>query len=416
MIDNLSGFEADFFERNRRKFIERAETELSVICANGLLQKSLDAAFPFRQDSNFWYLTGINSPSVLLVIDGDSEYLILPTVSEYMQIFDGGIDVDELTKISGVKKVYDHDAGWEKLRKALKKHQNVGVLTAAETYVSELDMFTNPARGFLIDRLQESSRKLAFTDLRPLFAEMRMIKQPEEIAAIEKATELTMEAFVAMSDALGSARSENDIEQIATIKFIKAGQEHAYTPIVAAGKNATILHYIENKSQIKPDDMILIDIGASFGLYASDLTRTICHKPSVRSTQVHKAVQDVLEELISHLRPGITLKELEVQARDMIGQKLIELGLIDEIDNDKIRQYYPHSTSHCIGLDVHDPTSSELPLEPGMVLTIEPGIYIQEESIGVRIEDIAVITEDGCRVISAPLSRGINSLTMSSSE
>lgn len=410
------GFDASFFVGNRKALKKNIKLDLAVISANGLLQKSLDAAFPFRQDSNFWYLTGLNEPSLILVLDGSDEYLILPKISEYMQVFDGGIDKKSLQEISGIKNVYDHESGWKRLTRKLEKVSEVGVLAAAQAYVSELDMYTNPARGFLIERLSEVDPHLPQIDIRKVLADLRLVKKAPEIAAIRRATNLTMQAFEAMSDGLVTADNENQLERIATITFVQHGQENAYSPIVAAGKNATTLHYVANDSSIQEGELILIDIGASDGMYASDLTRTIGVEPTKRQQQVHRAVLEILERSKKLIKPGITVRDMEIKVRRMIAEKLVELKLIDSIESDKIRQFYPHSATHFVGLDVHDPTPHDAVLEPGMVLTIEPGIYIEKEAIGVRIEDIVLVTAGGNEVLSAPLSRGVTSLTIESKQ
>lgn len=413
MKSSSQGFDAKFFAGNRAALKKKMSPSVAVLSANGLLQKSLDAPFPFRQDSNFWYLTGLDVPSLVLVLDESDEYIILPKISDYMQTFDGGIDKKSLQKVSGIKNIYTHDIGWKRLSKKLKKISQVGVLAAAEPYVRELDMYTNPSRAFLIDQLLAVDARLPQVDVRSTINELRLVKKPQEIDAIRKATELTMRAFGSMSDALATATNEDELERIATVAFAKHSQQHAYSPIVASGKNATTLHYVANNSLLGENELVLIDIGASNGMYSSDITRTISKNPSPRQLEVHKAVNDVLSRAKELIKPGVIIKDLEEKVRRLIASKLVALRLIDSSDSDEVRHFYPHSASHFVGLDVHDPTPRDVALAPNMVLTIEPGIYIEKEGIGVRIEDIVVVTDKSCDVLSGPLSRGIDSLTIS---
>ncbi len=412
-MNNTTFFKAEFFIRNRREFRKKlGSLGLSVIASNGLLQKSLDATFPFRQDSNFWYLTGLNEPSILLVIDGDDEYLVLPEQSEYMRIFDGGMDKESIGKSSGIGEVFDFQEGWNKLQKRLKKVKKVGVLLAPAPYIQQLNMYVNPTKAQLQKQLLESNPKLEFKDIKPLTIGLRSIKQPEELSAIKKATNITMQGFVDASKAFKSVKSEKELERVLSEQFLRADAEHAYSPIVASGKNATILHYVINDSNLTEKQLTLIDSGASIDMYSSDITRTLAKSPTERQRKVHESVQNVLSLATEEIKPGITLRDFEKRVKEIMSERLIELGLLNSIDDDRYREYYPHATSHHVGLDVHDPIPSDEVLRPGMVLTVEPGIYIKKESVGVRIEDIVLVNKSGCENLSTKLSRGYDLLTI----
>jgi len=177
---------------------------------------------------------------------------------------------------------------------------------------------------------------------------------------------------------------------------------HAYEPIIATDENATVIHYTANNTTLHNKKMILFDVGASYGLYAADISRTYAlQKPSTRLRQLHAAVCHAQKTIMKSIKPGLTMKKLELLAEDVIGNSLIDLGLANTKDLAITRQFYPHAVSHFLGLDVHDAADYDLPLAEGMVITVEPGLYIPNERIAVRIEDDVVITKDGCQNLSA---------------
>ena len=408
-------FTPEFFTGNRRRLRESFRgASLIVLGANGQLQKSLDSTYPFRQDSNFWYLTGVEEPGIALVMERTGDYLILPRQSNYMKTFDGEIDAWEIKDRSGIRKVYGFDKGWAFLAKKLRASKRVGGISPPEQFIEELDMYTNPARARLHRMVMEQNRKLKFIDIKPQLAKLRTVKSKPEIAAIRAATKVTKQAFVAISDALPACTAEYELSAIATAEFLRNNMDHAYEPIVAAGQNATTLHYVENRQKYKKNELILIDMGASCSGYASDISRTIGVNPTKRQQQVHKAVQEANEYAVSLVKPGLNVSELEKLTRKFLGEKIVELGLAKRANKQAVRHYYPHATSHPAGLDVHDPMPKDGVLRAGMVLTVEPGLYIKEESIGVRVEDIVLVTDDSHENLSADLSHSMGPLTIHS--
>jgi len=179
----------------------------------------------------------------------------------------------------------------------------------------------------------------------------------------------------------------------------------AFTPIVAAGAQACTIHYVANEAELHQDEFLLMDVGAEWDHYAADISRTIHlgNAPTKRQRQVHAAVKEVQDYGFSLVQPGVKIKDNERLIEHFMGEKLRELGLIKSIESDAVRKYFPHSTSHYLGLDTHDAGDYDRVLEPGVVLTVEPGIYIPEEGIGVRIEDDVLVTESGFEVLSARL-------------
>ncbi|HYH35969.1 MAG TPA: Xaa-Pro aminopeptidase [Candidatus Saccharimonadales bacterium] len=405
-----SRFSSDFFAGNRRRLRELFTGKAPIVIpANGLLQRGADSTYAFAQDANFWYLTGINEPDVVLVMDRDKEYLIVPARSASREAFDGAVDHEPLTRRSGIQDVLDDKNGWEQLGGRLKKVKHVATLSVPPAYVEQYGMYTNPARTTLVTRLRSYNERLELLDLHQHLARMRMIKQPEELAAIQKAVNVTIST---MKEALRPAKLkkytyEYEIEAELSRGFRRRGAGgHSFDPIVAGGKRACTLHNVANNSALSADELIIIDTGAEVEHYAADITRTLSiGTPSRRQRAVHAVVLDVQNFALGLLGPGVVLKEYEQQVQHYMGEKLRELGLIKTIDHDSVREFYPHGTSHFIGLNVHDTGEYDRPLEPGVVISCEPGIYIPQEGIGIRIEDDILITSRGNKVLSAKLPR-----------
>lgn len=402
-----SHFTSEFFAGNRTKLRTLFSGDAPiVITANGTLQRSADTTYPFRQDSNFWYLTGINEPDVILVIDKDKEYLIVPARSASREAFDGQINHTELSAISGIQEIYDDKVGWQKLTKRIKRLQHVATLVAPSSYIVSQGMYTNPARGRLVERLRAVNAGLELLDVRQQLTRLRMVKQQPEIVAIQAAVDVTLKTLTKAKKKLASFSHEYKAEAFITYEFNRRGARHAYSPIVASGHNACTLHYVANNGPVISNNLLLLDVGAEIENYAADITRTYATgEPTKRQLLVWEAVTEVQEYAISIAKPGVTITTYEKQVEAYMGEKLRELGLIKTINHESVRKYYPHATSHFLGLDVHDAADYERPLDTGMVITVEPGIYIPEESIGIRIEDNVLLSKRSPLVLSKNLPR-----------
>lgn len=402
-----SVFGSEFFVRNRQRLRELCEdTELIVITANGQLQRSGDSTFPFQQDANFRYLTGLNHPDMVLVIDDRKEYLILPQRSEYQDVFDGRVNEADLHARSGIADIVSFDEGWQRLSARLKKIDQVATIAASPQYVDVYGMYTNPARSVLGRMLHKQNDKLELIDISTHLADMRVIKQPEEIMAISRAIAITSDSLAQLKQPtnLKKYTYEYEVDADLTRLFRRAGSQHAFDPIIASGVRACTLHNTDMQGELLKGDLLLFDVGAEYEGYAADITRTVAiTKPSKRQRQVFDAVLAVQAFAYEVLKPGITMQDYEKQVEFYMGEKLRELGLIRSIDTDTVRAYYPHATSHHLGLNVHDVGSRAAPLMENMVLTVEPGIYIPEEGIGVRIEDDVRITQTGIEILTNAL-------------
>lgn len=405
----MTEFTSDFFISNRSKLARLANNSGPiVVAANGLLQRNSDCGFPLRQDSNFWYLTGVSEPDLVLVIDGANEYLIVPGRDKNRTNFDGALDYETLAEASGISEILGARAGGLKLAASLAKTKKLATLAPPPSYERHHGIFTNPARARLVQKLKRLNPKLEFIDIRKTLAEMRMIKQPLEIAAIQTAIDITASGIESVRGALASYDYEYHIEASLSATFRASGASgHAFAPIVASGQNACTLHNISNNSKLANGDLVTIDVGAEVDNYAADITRTLAiSSASARQQQVYDAVLATQNYGFTLLKPGVDFREYEEKVASFLGEQLVVLGLIKNAsDHANIRKYCPHAISHFLGLDVHDVGDYRQPLAENMVLTCEPGIYIPEEGIGVRIEDDILIMASGNRVLSQSLAR-----------
>jgi len=408
-----STFTSDFFAGNRERLRQLfTGTAPIIIPANGLLQLATDEAYPFHQDRSFYYLTGLDEPGLVLVMDKGKEYLIVPPREVVVEQFDGIIDFETLSRKSGIQTIMYEKEGWKQLGARLKKVQHAAILAAAPAYIEYLGLYTNPARAALQTKIKEIQPGIEFLDLRTHLGRMRMVKQPAEIAAIQQAIDVTAATLKQITRPRQFLKYayEYEIEADLSRGFRRTGAAgHAFPPIVASGKRSCTMHHMDNNAALVTGEPLVMDVGAQVDHYASDITRTyvVGNSPSRRLQQVHAAVVEVQDYAFSLLKPGVTVRKYEQQVEDFMGEKLRELGLIKIINHENVRRYFPHATSHFLGLDTHDGGDYDHPLEPGVVLTVEPGIYIPDEAIGVRIEDDVLITADGIKVLSTHLPRDL---------
>jgi Xaa-Pro aminopeptidase len=398
-------FTSKFFVNNRAKLRDLlADSTPIVLVANGLLQRGGDTNYPFCQDANFWYLTGCDEPDVILVCNRDDEYLIVPNRDGSRTAFDGTIDTTQLGRVSGIKTMLNEADGWRRLDVQLTEAKQLATLAAVPAYVERLGMFTNPARTKLIKKVRSQGRHIRLIDISKDIARLRVIKQPPEIAAIQSAIDITTTSLRRIQQSAREGKYRHEYEVVAELShdFLWHGARgHAFDPIIAGGERACTLHNIHNDGAISQNELLLCDVGADYDHYAADITRTFSlGVPTKRQQEIYGAVLEAQTFALTLLRPGILLKDYEKKMEQFMGRKLSQLGLIRTISRENVRRYVPHAVSHFLGLNAHDVGLYDQPLEPGMVLTVEPGIYIPEEAIGIRIEDDALVTDQSNLVLS----------------
>ena len=391
---------ARFFNDNRQRLINLLEGTPVMLTAYGALQRSNDASFAFEQEANFWYLTGIEVADWQLIINNKKSVLVAPEVDEIHAVFDGSLSWHDAKAMSGVDEVISYKEGKALVAELALRHSTVATL-GKDPRAVHYDFAVNPAPANLLRQLKKQFDEVR--DCRRELAKMRAIKQPEEIEAIRRAIDLSVEAFQQVKADLDTYTREYQVESAFSHYFRSRGAKgHAYDPIVAAGKNACTLHYGANNDSLKKSDMLLLDIGARVDGYAADITRTYSlGDVSPRHEAVHTAVETAHRQIIDLLQPNLKVEDYSKAVDTIMKKALKSLRLLNS--DDDYRKYFPHAISHGLGIDVHDSLGGPEVFAEGMVLTVEPGIYIPEEGIGVRIEDDILITHDGHENLSAAL-------------
>lgn len=388
--------------------MDAVENSLVLIPAHALLQSSADLTFPYRQDSNFWYLTGIDEPDLLLAIDTTdaSTTIMLPARSEYQNEWDGELDTSKLEQLSGIDAYVPIDKLESMLKAAVKSGKKIGYLQPLENRVEPYGFYSNPARRLLQTTVKEilsnieSSLKIELVDVRMQLARLRQVKQPAELASIQKAIEVTATTIQKVKASISVYASEKDIERALSSQFHKHADGHAFEPIVASGKNAATIHYKQNSAPIVKNQLLLLDIGALHNKYAADISRTwAVGTPTKRAVDLHAALLDVQDYAFSLLKPGVLLRDNQKKV-ETYSKKLFSKMGVKTSD-------YPHGISHFLGIDVHDAGDYGSPLAEGTVITVEPGIYLPEEGIGIRIEDNVRITKNGVENMSKMIPRSL---------
>lgn len=395
-----------FFTQNRKALTPKLkEQSLVLVFSSDEFPRNGDQTFSFRQNSDTYYLSGIDQEDTILALCPNHpdellrEVLFIKKVDQAQVIWYGKkLTLEEAREFSGVKTVY-----W------LEEYDQIlPTLMAATEHVylwkNDAPKFKTevPYKALRMEQLlKESYPNHQFVELAPLTTSLRLIKKTDEIEAMRKAIAITKKAYLRLLKNLKPGFMEYEVEADITYEFIKQGaQGHAYAPIVASGENACILHYEVNDQPCKDGDLLLLDFGAEYAYYAADCSRTIPinGRFTPRQKACYQAVLDVFKKAHALYIPGNTIDDINLEVNKMMESKMIELGLFTKEDvknQDKLNpiftQYFMHGTAHFIGLDVHDVGSKQTKLEKGMVLTCEPGLYIKDENIGIRIEtDILV--------------------------
>lgn len=397
---------ARLFIKNRSKLVSQMIPGTSAVLFSADMQpRNGDQYFPYRQSSDFLYLTGIHQERSILMLNPwhpDAEYrevLFILKPDEEMLLWNGHkLTVEEAFDISGISNVrWIEDCGRvmdEILRKAGGVYLNIPEIPKFNPEADTSDQ--RHAGNFIKSYPLHTVYRLS-----PLIQKIRMIKEPEEIELIREACRITLKAFEKVKQELKPGMYEYELEAILTSEFIRNGASgHAYDPIIAGGANACILHYTTNDQLCRDGDLLLLDFGAEYGAYAADCSRTIPVNGTFTSRQneVYSALLEVFLETKKLMKPGILMADFHSKVGEMMQEIHIRLGLYSRSDAEKSvlwTKYYMHGTSHSIGLDVHDPFDRQIPFSPGMVLSCEPAIYIREENLGMRIENDILITEDG---------------------
>jgi Xaa-Pro aminopeptidase len=404
-----SSINQQLFIRNRARLLKRLKPQaLAIVHSNDEMPRNGDQTYPFRQNSDMFYLTGLDQEKCILTLcpnhplESLREIIFVVKTNDLMVTWYGHkYTLEQACQLSGVKTIKWLD-DFESTLKDLMSRAECVYLNQNENTRFSTEVISRDLR--FAQKLRNDYPLHAFERLAPLVNDLRIIKEPEEIVMMQKACDITGSAFRRVLGFTKPGVKEYEIEAEITHEFIRNGASgHSYAPIIASGANACILHYNENDKPCNDGDLILLDFGAEYGNYAADLSRTIPAngKFTARQRQVYDAVLRVMRKATKLLIPDTTIDKWHAEVCRIMEKELIGLGLFTEEDvknqdaaSPLFFNYYMHGTGHFLGLDVHDVGSKQLPLQTGMVLTCEPGIYIKEEGIGIRLENDIMVADE----------------------
>lgn len=417
--------DSELFVKNRARFTKKLKkNSVALFYSNDEMPRNGDATFPFRQNSELLWLSGIDQEQTVLVLCPDHpdasrrEMLFLRETNEHIAVWEGHkYTKEEARKASGIQTVFWINELEAVLHNCLIFQENIYV------NINENDRFSSDVPYQNLRMAQMLKEKYPAHKIRrsgPIMMELRAVKLQAEIDLMSKACSITEKAFRKVLSFTKPGVYEYEIEAEIIREFLRnRATGHAYSPIIASGANACVLHYIDNNNICMDGDLLLMDFGSEYANYTSDLSRTIPvnGKFTQRQKDVYNAVLHVMKESTAMLTVGNNLTDYHKIVGQLMEVELIKLGLLDEAEVKKqdpkaplYKKYFMHGTSHYIGLDVHDIGSRHEPFKEGMVFTCEPGIYIPDENIGVRIENDIVVTSKGPVDLMASIPREVEEI------
>jgi|AntRauTorckE6833_2_1112554.scaffolds.fasta_scaffold00029_16 Xaa-Pro aminopeptidase len=385
------------YQNHRLKVLENINNDSCVVAVSAAnpMQVSGSFEYPYRQDSNFLYLCGYANPDAVLMFGVDTSTLFVRKPDEHDLLWDvNTIDFDHIKQQTKV----DYILPLDQLESWINQHKGRDFYVPHTQQPPHFRAQVNAAQSQLIEMLQKNGVD-KIKDAQGAIAEARRVKDEDELALIEQAITVTHQAF---SDLDLNVDYEYQLESQITKTFIDHKARHAYSPIVASSDRATILHYQDNDAALPDDCMVLIDAGAEVGGYAADVTRMFeLGQPSGLQRQMLTIVTELQQRAIERVKPGVTIREFATEFREDLLQEAQKAGYVthDATIKDTIN-LMPHGVCHYLGLEVHDAGDYEAPFEPGVVLMVEPGLYLFDKKLGVRLEDAVVVTDDGCRLLA----------------
>ena len=402
--------DSNLFKKNRSKFISQMlPNSIAVFNSNDIFSTGADSTLPFYQHRNIFYLSGVDQEESILVLNPNAnnpahkEILFLKETNDHIAIWEGAkLNKDQAKSSTGIQSVYWLDE-FETIFSKLMTNVDKVYFNNNDHYRKAVEMQTREDRFLIWLKSNYPKHKIEYSF--PIMEKLRGIKEPEEIELIQKACDITEKGFRRVLKFLKPGVMEFHVEAEYSHEFLRnRSKGFAYTPIIASGYNACVLHYINNNMQCKDGDMLLMDVGAEYANYSSDMTRTvpINGRFTDRQKSVYQAVLNVKNEASKMLIPGTLWEEYHVEVGKLMTSELISLGLLDKSDiqnqdhkNPAYKKYFMHGTSHHMGLDTHDYGDLKTPMVANMVFTVEPGIYIPDENLGIRLEDDVVIKNSG---------------------
>ena len=404
-----------FFTQNRQRLAERMpQNSIAVLFAGKAPCKRGDEYYPFSPDRNFYYLTGIEREDMIFVLAKygaqTEEILFLPRDNGEMAKWVGAnMTAEEAQEVSGISDLRPLDAFTEDFA-ALVFRQNLTTLCLDMEHRQWADTQT-PALRFAAE-CRANYPAMQFLDLYPIFGDLRLIKTPFELERMRKAMEITRKGLEAMMLHARPNMYEYEMEAYFDFTLMQNGVRHkAFSTIAAAGERATILHYSKNDGIAKDGDLLLVDCGAQYEWYNGDITRTfpVNGKFTPRQRMVYEIVLEGQQKVIDAIRPGLPFSRLNEILKEHYLTALQEIGLAETMED--VTKYYYHGVSHYLGAETHDiGRYISRDLQPGMVLTVEPGLYIPQWESGIRIEDDVLVTENGCEVMTKDMIKTVDEI------
>jgi len=408
---------ATLFVENRQRLVARLlPGSAAILNANDIMPTNADGVMGHLQNADLFYLTGVNQEETILLLAPDAfdpnhrEILFVRETSELLAIWEGHkLSKEQAAKVSGIKTVKWLSEFPTVLHSVLCEMENV-YLNTNEHQRATTEVETRDAR--FIRECQAKYPLHHYHRLAPLMHELRVVKSQHETGAIQAACKLTGKGFKRVCRFVKPGVNEAEVEAEFAHEFIRVKGAFAYMPIIAAGANNNVLHYLQNDQPCRKGDLLLLDVGAGLGNYMSDMTRTIpvSGRFTRRQKQVYNAVLRVFRQMVKQMVPGKTTKDLRSECEQLIAEECVRLGLLKASqlkrqtpEDPAAKPYFMHGVSHPIGLDVHDVTYNHYKITPGWVLTCEPAIYIREEGFGVRLENTILVTEDGQKDLMAEI-------------
>ena len=398
------------FIKNRNNFLSKMKpNSVAVFNSNDIYPVSADSTLPFEQHRDIFYLSGIDQEESVLILRTDKtngiteSILLLKETDNHIAVWEGPkVNKQQAYEISGIKNVYWLDDLEKIIDKLMLNCDNI-YINENEHYRAKVETETRDARfsKWLLNKYSNKNKERS----NPILQRLRSVKDPIETKLIQQACDITNKGFRRILNFVKPGVWEYEIEAEFIHEFlINKSKKFAYTPIIASGNNANILHYIENNMQCKDGELILLDVGAEYANYSSDMTRTIPvnGKFNQRQKAVYNSVLKVKNEATKLLIPGTDWAEYHKEVGRLMTSELLELKLLDKADvqneseeKPAYKKYFMHGTSHHMGLDTHDYGLLDEPMEANMIFTVEPGIYLPDEGFGIRLEDDVVIQQTG---------------------
>ena len=401
---------ASFYRKTRADFMAQIKgNSLAVFNSNDVYPISADSTLPFAQHRDIFYLCGVDQEESILVLFPNAheakhrEILFLRETNAHIAVWEGAkLTKAQATELTGIQTVY-WLKDFDRIFQELSTQCSTFYFNTNEHYRQAVTTQTREDR--FIKQCKENYPAHGVAKSNPILQALRAVKSKEEIAQIQRACDITEKGFRRLLNVIRPGVWEYELEAELIHEFIRhRSKGFAYTPIIASGNNANVLHYTQNNAQCKAGELVLMDVAAEYGNYSSDLTRTVpvSGQFNPRQKAVYEAVLRVKKAATKLLVPGTLWKEYHVEVGEIMTAELLQLGLLDKADIQNqstdvpaYKRYFMHGTSHHMGLDTHDYGLLHLPMQAQMVFTVEPGIYIPEEGFGIRLEDDVVIQSKG---------------------